>query len=76
MNQTVTISQKTLDIIIDRLDELTKEVKTIKQKLAEEPPYGTTAWWEWSEKKADKDIKSGKVIKFDSVKDAIKWLNS
>jgi len=41
-----------------------------------EPPYGSDEWWKWSEKKADEDIKKGNVVKFDSVEDAIKWLNS
>ena len=41
-----------------------------------EPPYGSDEWWKWSEKKADENIKKGNVVKFDSVEDAIKWLNS
>lgn len=62
MNQTVTVSPKTIQEILSRLDQLTKEVRIIKTKLFEqEPPYGSDEWWEWSEKKADEDIKTGRV---------------
>ncbi len=77
MNQATVTSQKTLETILDRLDKLAKEVKIIKEKLTEtEPPYGSDKWWHWAEKKADEDIKAGNVVKFNSVEDAIKWLNS
>lgn len=77
MNQTITVSSKTIGNILTRLDTLTKEVKAIKSKIfEEEPPYGSNEWWEWSERRADEDIKTGKLVRFDSVKDAIKWLNS
>lgn len=77
MNQTITISSKTTEEILARLDKLTKEVKAIKTKLFEEgPPYGSDEWWEWSDKKALKEIRAGKGVKFNTAKEAIKWLNS
>lgn len=77
MNQTITVSSKTIDEILARLDRLTREVKTIKTRLfEEEPPYGSDEWWEWSDKKALKEIRAGKGIKFNTAKEAIKWLNS
>lgn len=77
MSQTITVSEKTIDKILDRLDTLTKEVRAIKTKLfKEEPLYGSDAWWEWSDKKALEEIKAGKGVKFNTVQDAIKWLNS
>ena len=48
----------------------------VRQYLSGEPKYGTDEWWKWSEKKADEDIRSGNIVKFDSVEDAVKWLNS
>ncbi len=77
MNQTIAISSKTTEEILDRLDKLTKEVKTIKTKLfGEEPPYGSAEWWDWSDKKALGEIKAGKGLKFNTAKEAIKWLKS
>jgi len=83
---TITISlPKT---IAEKVDEKTKEGgfatrsefirSLLRQHLTQEvePPYGSDEWWKWSEKKADEDIKKGNVFKFDSVEDAIKWLNS
>lgn len=76
MNQTVTIPSKTIEEILTRLDKLAKEVKAIKAKLfKEEPSYGGEEWWEWSEKKADADIKKGRLMRFNSTEEAIKWLN-
>lgn len=77
MHQTVTVSPKTIEQILARLDALTKEVKTIKARLfEEEPSYGSEAWWKWSEKKADEDIKAGRIVQFESIEEATKWLSS
>ena len=77
MSHTITIDTKTIKLILTRLEELTQEVKSLKAKLAEsEPPYGSDAWWEWSDKKALEEIKAGKGIKFNSAQEAIKWLKS
>ena len=77
MAQTMTVPAKTFEEILSRLDKLTKEVHAVKAKLFEsEPPYGSNEWWEWSDKKAMEDIKAGRIVKFDSVKEASKWLNS
>ena len=50
----------------------------IRRYLANEiePPYGSDEWWKWSDAKATEDIKNGRVKKFKSVDEAIKWLNS
>lgn len=77
MNQTVVVSSKTFQEIVSKLDQLNKEVQAIKNKLFEgEPAYGSNEWWEWSDKRAQADIKAGRVVTFDSVGEAIKWLNS
>lgn len=77
MNQAVTVSPKTIEEILVHLNMLTKEIKEIKAKLFEkEPPYGSDEWWEWSDEKALKEIRAGKGIKFNTAKEAIKWLNS
>ena len=60
--QTVTVPAKTFEKILSRLDQLTRDVQVIKSKLFEkEPVYGSDEWWEWSEKRADEDIKAGRI---------------
>lgn len=77
MAQTMTVPVKTFEEVLSRLDTLARDVAAIKVRLFEqEPLYGSKEWWEWSDKKAIEDIKTGKGIKFDSAEDAIKWLNS
>jgi len=70
MNQTITVSPKTIEEILARLDKLTREIKVIKTKLFEkEPPYGSDAWWEWSNTEALKEIKAGKGTKITNKKE-------
>ena len=77
MTQTINVPVTKFDELISRLDQLTKEVSAIKVKLFESGlPYGSDAWWNWSDREALEDIKTGKGIKFDSAEKAIKWLNS
>ena len=77
MNQVITVSSKTIEEILVHLNTLTKEVKEIKTKLfGKEPEYGSDEWWKWSDKEALKEIRAGKGVKFNTAKEAIKWLNS
>ena len=76
MSQVVTIDSKIIKNLLDTLQELKAEITRLNQKFETEPPYGSDQWWEWSDRKAKEDIKAGKTVKFDSVKEAIKWLNS
>ncbi len=70
MSQTITVSSKTIEQIITRLDRLTKEMAAIKTRLfEEEPPYGSDKWWEWSDQKAIEEIKAGKGIKITNKKE-------
>ncbi|MDD5416271.1 MAG: hypothetical protein PHE48_04735 [Candidatus Daviesbacteria bacterium] len=75
--QTITIPAKTYEKILSKLERLNQEVESIKLRLSEnEPAYGSNEWWAWSDKKAKEDIKAGRVMRFDSTEEAIKWLNS
>ena len=70
MNQTITVSPKTIEEILARLDKLTREIKVIKTKLfEEEPPYGSDEWWKWSDEKALREIKAGKGTKITNKKE-------
>lgn len=75
MNQTITVSPKTIDEIFSRLDELTKTVKKISIKLLSEGSrYGSDEWWRKEELEADDDIKKGRL--FGPFKNANELLES
>jgi len=60
MNQTITIDAKTMQKIIKRLDQLSRDMRQIKQKLLSgEPEEGSDEWWELSDKEAMEDIQKG-----------------
>lgn len=44
--QTVTVPAKTFENILSRLDQLSRAVEDIKEKLEGAPPYGSDEWWE------------------------------
>lgn len=74
--QTITVPVKTFEKILSRLDQLVTEVAAIKHKLFEEEPvYGSNEWWEWSEKKADEDIKAGRYKTYNNINDLIQDLH-
>ncbi|MBI2430456.1 MAG: hypothetical protein HYV39_00325 [Candidatus Levybacteria bacterium] len=77
MSQAITVSPKTIEAIVEQLAVLTKEVKAIKARLfEEEPPYGSDAWWAWSDKKALEEIKAGKGIKIHNKKELAEFFNN
>lgn len=77
MAHTVTIDQKTIKLILTRLEELTQEVKSLKAKLMDdEPPYGSDAWWEWSDKKALEDYKAGRYTEVRTKEELQTFLDS
>ncbi len=74
--QTITVSAKTFEKIISRLDQLGRAVEAISEKLETAPPYGSNEWWEWSEKRADEDIKAGRVTVMHNKKQLQQFLDS
>lgn len=77
MTQTITVPTKTFEEILARLDKLTKDVHAIKAKLfTEEPPYGSSEWWEWSDRKAMEDIKEGRFTTIHNKKELNAFFNS
>lgn len=67
---------KTLENFLKRLDDLTQEIRELKEKLPEEPLYGSEKWWEKEIEEADNAFNKGDSLNFDSSEDAIKWLKS
>ncbi len=77
MAQTMTVSTESFKKIISRLDQLTREVQTIKTRLFDnKPSYGSSEWWEWSDRKALKSIREGKGIKIHNKKELDEFFQS
>ena len=77
MNQAITVSPKTIEEILARLDKLTREIRVIKTKLfEEEPPYGSDEWWKWSDEKAIEDYKKGRYTVIRSKKELNEFFGS
>lgn len=74
--QTITVPVKTFEKILSRLDQLTQTVETISEKLESAPQYGSAQWWEWSNKKAQEDIKNGRYATLHNKKELQEYLNS
>lgn len=70
----VTIAEKKLDMILSTLEALKRDVKIVKEKLKDAPPYGSDEWWEWSMKKSEEDFTAGRYTEFASVDAYIKDL--
>lgn len=71
MSQTISLSTETLHQFIATVSELKDAVVKLTQKLdaMEEPPYGSDAWWEWSIKKGEEDIKAGRYTTIKNKKE-------
>lgn len=69
MADTVTLSQSAYKNITQRLSRLEKALSYVVGKIDIEPPEGTEAWWEWSDKKALEDLKKGDYYELRSRED-------
>lgn len=63
MSNTITVPTSFIDTVLKKLDHLEKTVARLASALEEkEPPYGSDAWWEWSNKKGLQEIREGKGL--------------
>jgi hypothetical protein len=77
MANTVSVDAKMLETVLKKIDALTKEVHEIKEKLSDqEPPYGSNAWWELSDKRGLEDIKKGNYREITSKKELQEHLDA
>lgn len=78
MSNSLTLSKTQYETIFSRLTRLEAMVKFLAGKLEDvletEPPYGSDTWWEWSDKKAMEEIKAGKGISFNNIKELKQYL--
>ena len=69
MVQTSQINTETIEKIFTALKEVKQELKEVKEKLDREPPYGSSAWWDWSDRKAMEEYKAGDYFSLLSAKE-------
>ena len=62
------------DFVEVKLDEEGRIVLTPKKLVDASQAYFWTEEWQKGERKADEDIKSGRVKRFESAADAVKYL--
>lgn len=74
--QTVTVDAKTFEKILSKLDHLSRAVEAINEKLEGALLYGSNEWWEWSNKKAQEDIRNGRYTALHNKKELQKYLDS
>lgn len=75
MTNTVTLTQSAYKELVNRLGRVERLLAKLVEDREKEPPYGSTAWWEWSDHKALEDIKTGRYKSFASAKDMVKYLD-
>ena len=76
MTQVVAIDTGTVKNILSTLRELKEQLVRLNERLEGEPPYGSDAWWQWSDKKAKEDIKAGRYTKIRGKKELHLFLDS
>lgn len=76
MTQVVAIDTITVKNILFTLRELKEQLARLNERLESEPPYGSDAWWQWSDRKAKEDIKAGRYTKIHNKKDLHLFLDS
>jgi hypothetical protein len=51
-------------------------IAQLLEKLEQEPPYGSDAWWEWPIKKGKEDIKKGKYTSLKTHREIDRFFES
>ncbi len=75
--------EKMVGQIVEKLGESTMSDEALAQRHKEtyvyeegEPEYGTDAWWEWSIKQGEDDIKAGKVTTLQNKEEIEKFFDN
>lgn len=76
MAQTITLTQSAYKDLIERLSRIEKSLSRLMASQKKEPPYGTNAWWEWSDKQAMNEMKKENTIAVHSKKEMQQLLDS
>jgi hypothetical protein len=76
--QSVIISNKTAEAMLEQLTSMEKQIAKMKKQLAQifhKPKYGSAQWWEQEEREVDKDIKAGRLYRLNDASDLDKPLS-
>lgn len=68
MANTITLSQSAYKELLSRISKLEKLLSLILEKF-EEPPYGSSEWWEWAHKKGLEAKKRGEYTRLKNQED-------
>ena len=75
---TITIDTKTIKSIFNEVESVQNTLAVLKKRNVKILPseYGSDGWWEKEIKEGLEEVKKGKVKEFNSMEEAIEYLNS
>ncbi len=80
MTQTITLTKTEYSQLLQRVSELektlTKLAASFGELLRSEPPYGSDAWWQWSNRKSKEDFAKGDFYTITNKKDLNTFLTN
>lgn len=77
-SQAKTIDIKTFETLYRDIEVMEKALESLRKRVIDLLPaeYGSDLWWEKSDRKAMKEIASGKGREFNSVEEVVRYLES
>lgn len=74
----ITIDAKTVESIFTEISFIEKRLAALRKKVIRFIPvsYGGDAWWGREIEEGLKEVKTGKVKKFETMEKAVRYLNS
>ncbi len=77
VNQTQSLDDSAMVSLLNELATLSQAAKNVREKLLKIVPvkYGSDLWWEKSDKEAIEEIKAGKGISFNNIKELKEYLD-
>lgn len=77
-HSTITIDVKTANGIFKEIESLQNALEALKKRIVKilSPEYGSNEWWEKEIKEGLEEVRQGKVKRFNSMEEAVKYLNS
>ena len=75
---TTTINAKTVESIFAEIALIEKRLAALRKRVMRflPTPYGSDVWWEREIEEGLKEVKAGKVKRFETMEETIRYLNS